>query len=182
MIPVTELARRICVARHPFIAQTGAAVPCAEDTRTAQLSYGLLTEHGAPAFEVLLNARLEADDAKAVGAEAGVQGNLLGSLLQMRDVASSRYGDLRGAATAALSELGEPGPETPAPVANAVLYLRAGLDGRFVAAEYHDATAVDDGTPRSEAELAIEAGNRAAEVEREDAAFDAAANENGGEV
>lgn len=54
-----ELARRICAAAHPFLATTGAVVPCGPHTRAASLYDELTTEDGTKTLAVILKARVE---------------------------------------------------------------------------------------------------------------------------
>jgi hypothetical protein len=56
-IPQTELARRICVANHPFYGQSPyGRVPCADHIRAASLHYGLLDPGNAKTLRVILGA------------------------------------------------------------------------------------------------------------------------------
>lgn len=71
-IPVEELARRLCVAGHRFIHQTGAIVPCGEHLTIARNSYGLLTnDSGWAVFEqarLAMHERAGASEDEAVEA------------------------------------------------------------------------------------------------------------------
>jgi hypothetical protein len=60
MIPATEFGRRLCVAHHPHLATTGAAVPCGEHTTVARNLYPLLSAQGTVSLIEVLNAREEA--------------------------------------------------------------------------------------------------------------------------
>jgi hypothetical protein len=57
-IPADELARRICVAHHPFL-HTVALVPCGAHLQAARNVYGLVTEDGTMTFDVVVEARAE---------------------------------------------------------------------------------------------------------------------------
>lgn len=59
MIPVTEFARRLCEAEHPFKGAVGQA-PCSEHLAQAHRLWGLLSEEGTGPLTVVLAVRLEA--------------------------------------------------------------------------------------------------------------------------
>lgn len=54
-----ELARRLCVAEHPFYDQLG-GVPCGQHQQQASHLFVLTTEQGEKAWRVLAQARAEA--------------------------------------------------------------------------------------------------------------------------
>jgi hypothetical protein len=59
VVPVAELARRICVAHHPHYA-TVAAVPCGTHLAEARNVYGLVDERGSATFREVVRARAAA--------------------------------------------------------------------------------------------------------------------------
>lgn len=60
VIPVTELARRLCVRAHPYLATTSAAVPCGPHTQIARNLYGVVLSPDPGQLEEIIKARAEA--------------------------------------------------------------------------------------------------------------------------
>lgn len=58
-IPLSEFARRLCVATHPGFGSTGSPVPCGTHTRDAQRYWGLLGDEGTTAFGIIGAIRAE---------------------------------------------------------------------------------------------------------------------------
>lgn len=54
-----ELARRLCVAEHPFYGQVSGTVPCGQHQQQASHLIVLTTEQGEKAWAVLAQARKE---------------------------------------------------------------------------------------------------------------------------
>lgn len=58
-IPLSEFARRLCVAAHPAYGTTGQMVPCGQHTSDAQRLWGLLGPTGTSALGVIYAIRAE---------------------------------------------------------------------------------------------------------------------------
>jgi hypothetical protein len=58
-VPVTELARRICVRTHPMYNTVGARIPCGIHTQEAQRLISLTQPGGTVALRVVIEARRE---------------------------------------------------------------------------------------------------------------------------
>ena len=58
-MPLTEFARRICVANHAHFGTTGSPVPCGQHIAEANRLWGLSEESGSVTLGVILEVRQE---------------------------------------------------------------------------------------------------------------------------